>query len=178
MLGNLAKHENFMDRVLASELCVQLVTILRDKDISVVENAIYALSHIASNPEGANAIIDANALIFLWELLTSQKDKLQSQTSIMLENLARHQNFTDAVHLSRHFLNVNTHLSGAGIELASTIISARELLESPNSDLRIWISFLLGELVGDEFADAVLASEEPCLQLIMLLRALACSCVI
>jgi len=58
----LAGHDSVAPAVLKLNVCVLLVSLLRDKDFQVLHAATYALSQIARWLDGAQAILDAKAL--------------------------------------------------------------------------------------------------------------------
>ncbi|KAJ7137358.1 armadillo-type protein [Mycena crocata] len=193
MLGELVRHEVAAD-VLPSEICVQLVTLLRDDDINVVANAICALSHIAVYEDGARAVMDASAPKFARELLESVNSEVRSRTSLMLGNLAGYESFMadtvlapelsvqlvallsdgdiDVVENSMYTLSqITSQPNGANAAMDATVLKCTpELLQSVNSEVRRWTCYMLGNLAGDEnFTVAVLASVQ-CPQLVVLLR--------
>ncbi|KAJ7161854.1 armadillo-type protein [Mycena crocata] len=71
MMGGVVRHVSKATAVLAAELCVQLVTLLGEKKIHAVDGAIFALSEISRDE--AKAVLDANALGFIQDLLDSPR---------------------------------------------------------------------------------------------------------
>lgn len=68
-----------------------------NRDVAVVEAAILVLSSISQQPDGAKAIVDTGALVFVTELLKSRSTVVQEQTCRMVANLAHHESTAVAV---------------------------------------------------------------------------------
>ncbi|KAJ7925547.1 armadillo-type protein [Mycena leptocephala] len=71
VLANLASHESMMMALVGIGACVKLVAVLSD-NVDVVEPAVLALSKIAPWLDGASALMDAQALDPITELLESR----------------------------------------------------------------------------------------------------------
>ncbi|KAJ6522655.1 armadillo-type protein [Mycena vulgaris] len=91
MLGALASHGSTVAAVLHAMPCVQLVSLLRDADSLVRDDALCALAQISEHPEGVAAIADADILAHVATLMEGQDRAVQFQTCIILRNLCRHQ---------------------------------------------------------------------------------------
>ncbi|KAK7030564.1 armadillo-type protein, partial [Favolaschia claudopus] len=65
LVGRLSEHGCTAPRILELRPCQQLVLLLQEKDPEVVEGAVYALSRIALWPNGAKAVVDAEALGYI-----------------------------------------------------------------------------------------------------------------
>ncbi|KAJ7079841.1 armadillo-type protein [Mycena epipterygia] len=77
IVGNLVFHESLAGAIMTRTLCVKLVSLLDDKDIQVVEGAVYALAQITRWPDGAQRSVAANILDHLVELLESPNAGVQ-----------------------------------------------------------------------------------------------------
>ncbi|KAJ7079845.1 armadillo-type protein [Mycena epipterygia] len=93
----LSRHESLVVIVLRFEPCTCLVSLLSDEDIKVMEPAIYALSRISRFPHGARAVVAANTLDYLAELLKSPNATVRRWTCWTVGNLTRHDSTAKAV---------------------------------------------------------------------------------
>ncbi|KAJ7479164.1 armadillo-type protein [Mycena latifolia] len=93
LLGELATHRATAAAVLAVNPCLQLVRLLRDSS----KSAAKALYWIALSPKGAQAVVDANMLDFVRELLDSPDKQICRRTCQILEHLVCHEDTAAAV---------------------------------------------------------------------------------
>ncbi|KAJ7479227.1 armadillo-type protein [Mycena latifolia] len=87
LLGDLARRKS---TVLGVTLCMRLVAFLSDKDVEVVESALFELWRISLRPSGAQVVMDADVLHLLPGLLDSPNTQVRRWTCNMLGELARH----------------------------------------------------------------------------------------
>ncbi|KAJ7677019.1 armadillo-type protein [Mycena polygramma] len=73
-----------------AELCRSLVSLLRDKDIEIAAVVSGAMSSAASTLKAAKALIDADALDYLSELLASPDRHVRAEGRKLITNLASH----------------------------------------------------------------------------------------
>ncbi|KAJ7479229.1 armadillo-type protein [Mycena latifolia] len=85
ILEELALHEATA-RVVINEL----VSLLRTRDIRVIESAAHTLHRIARTPEGSKIAVDANMLESVGELLEFPNAGVRKWTCCVLEQLATH----------------------------------------------------------------------------------------
>ncbi|KAJ6553192.1 armadillo-type protein [Mycena capillaripes] len=97
LIGNLAWHDSTSLTVWGLRPCAQLVALLGDEDRGVIEQATYALSQIAGWLDGAQAIVDAQMLDHILELLNSRSPDVRNWTCELAENLASHKSTAPAV---------------------------------------------------------------------------------
>ncbi|KAJ7479235.1 hypothetical protein FB451DRAFT_1172350 [Mycena latifolia] len=69
----LTSHKSTATAVVGVNPCLRLVTLLRDRNPQVIASAVQVLGRIATSLNGAQAVVDANALNSLVELLKSSQ---------------------------------------------------------------------------------------------------------
>ncbi|KAJ7161913.1 armadillo-type protein [Mycena crocata] len=192
-LSRPAFHKSTVGAVLVVEPCASLVTLLRDPDILVVEGAIYALARFASDPNGAQAVVDANVLNFVHELLKSPHSGVRRDACSMLGSLALYKSTVGAVLAVEPCASLVTLLRDPDILVVEGAISVlsqfasdpkgaqavvdanaldliHELLESPNSEVRKHACWVLGNLGSHTPTLGTVLAIEPCVRLVSLLR--------
>ncbi|KAJ7479048.1 armadillo-type protein [Mycena latifolia] len=97
LLANAAYPQSARDRALRVKPCMQLVSLLRDRDPVVVERSARTLSRIARVEEGAQAAVDAKVLDCVEELLDSPNTMVCLWTSKILGELALHKAIVPAI---------------------------------------------------------------------------------
>ncbi|KAJ7430497.1 armadillo-type protein [Mycena galericulata] len=98
LVGNLARHESSLAAILSANPCETLVSLLRDTDSDgVIQQATYALQNLAYWPDGAQAVIHANMLQNLLELLESASEQIREKACLVVGNLARHESSLAAI---------------------------------------------------------------------------------
>ncbi|KAJ7161909.1 armadillo-type protein [Mycena crocata] len=193
VLGRLAFHKSTVGDVLAVEPCASLVTLLRDPDILVVEGAISVLSPFASDPKGAQAVVDANVLNFVHELLKSPHSGVRRDACSMLGSLALYKSTVGAVLAVEPCASLVTLLRDPDILVVEGAISVlspftsdpkgaqavvdtnvlnfvHELLKSPHSGVRRDACSMLGSLALHKSTVGAVLAVQPCASLGTLLR--------
>ncbi|KAJ7601407.1 armadillo-type protein [Mycena polygramma] len=94
ILGNLALHELLPLAGLAVELLGQIVSLLSDNDTGVRRCSTYALYHISRCGGGERAVVNANALEYVLQLLDSNDHETQKWTLLLVGQLANHDEST------------------------------------------------------------------------------------
>lgn len=70
--------------------CNKILIFISDEDAEVVYRAIDALSQISLSSDGTQAVVNANVLEHLPELLESPSAKARKRTCVLMEKLAFH----------------------------------------------------------------------------------------
>ncbi|KAJ7473878.1 armadillo-type protein [Mycena galericulata] len=91
VVRNLTRHKSSLAAILAANPFKTLVSLLRDADSAVIQEATYALMGLAYWADGAQAIINANPLENLLELLESASNEIQQCACDLIVNLAHHE---------------------------------------------------------------------------------------
>ncbi|KAJ6613746.1 armadillo-type protein [Mycena sp. CBHHK59/15] len=98
MLGNVARRKSLTASVMALGPCPRLTSLLNHEDVGVNGKAIYALVGISDgSDEGGQAVVDANALDHVFQLLDSPDRDVVKSTCWMLGNIASRQALSAAV---------------------------------------------------------------------------------
>ncbi|KAJ7735177.1 armadillo-type protein [Mycena metata] len=193
LVGNLASHESIMPALLRINPCVPLICILREQPEVVISGAIYALSEIARQAEGAAAAVDANLPDYILELLASSYTEIRRCTCRLVGRLASHKSIVPVL-LQVHpcaplvsFLREQPdHVIPEAIialsqiaqwtEGATAVIDANlrdyilELLASPNTKIQRCTRWVVGRLASHKFIVPVLLQVHPCVPLVSFLR--------
>ncbi|KAJ7483751.1 armadillo-type protein [Mycena galericulata] len=193
LVGNLARHESIPPTVLDGKLCTHLVSLLRDGHAEVIEQATYALMHIAHWPDGAQAVFDAKLPYFFHELLESSNPEVRQISCRLVGNVAGHMKpfvpnvsklCTELVSLLRD--SVDEVVQWAAYALAEisrwpdgaqAVVDAKlpdileELLECSNADVRRITCWLVGNLAAhiESFVPKVMKSKL-CMEFVSLLH--------
>ncbi|KAJ7456263.1 armadillo-type protein [Mycena galericulata] len=189
LVGTLAAHELVMPTILASGLCVQLASLLRDSVGEVVRGAVYALEEIARWPDGAQVVVDATVLNLLEELLGWSDVDVRRITCRLVGNLAAHiESFVPSVLLCMTLVSllrddqVINRATDALTKVAQRHHGARvlsrtkvldyvpELLDSSDTDVRICSCSLVGNLARYEGIPPTVLEGKLCTHLASLLR--------
>ncbi|KAJ7754809.1 armadillo-type protein [Mycena metata] len=192
LVGNLASHESIAPVLLQINPCVPLICILREQPEVVISGAVYALSGIARQAEGAAAAVDANLPDYILELLASSYTEIRRCTCRLVGRLASHKSIVPVL-LQAHPLMVTPYISeqpdhvieeaiialsqiAQWTEGATAVIDAnlpdyiRELLASPNTKIRRCTHWLVGRLASHKSIAPVLLQVHPCVPLVSFLR--------
>ncbi|KAJ6595933.1 armadillo-type protein [Mycena sp. CBHHK59/15] len=195
MLGNLAHLSSLKKAVLDADLCPQLVLLSGGIDIDVQEQAAYALACMSDgSKDGATAIINANTLTHVINLVGSQHLNTQKWTCYMLQNIAQHKALQTAVVdmnpctelaelLSNHALNVRAdaiyalaHISSNSYHGAWNIVHSGaldhvlELLESKDPYVLKWTCCMVANVARHESLHASITAIHPCVEILSLLQ--------
>ncbi|KAJ7479098.1 armadillo-type protein [Mycena latifolia] len=193
ILGLLADYKSTVLDILDKTHCPQLVPLLRDNDRDITQTAVRALRCITQSADGAQAAVDAKILDFIPELLGSRSIRIRLWTCETLARLADHEPTTIAVIDSDAWLQLGsllhdmnfTVLECAAQALCCIVKSPRgahaaaeanilprivELLESPNSLLRLRMSSILRQMARRVTVAPAIFSVYPCPRLVRLLR--------
>ncbi|KAJ7491406.1 armadillo-type protein [Mycena galericulata] len=87
LIKRVASHDVFVPAILEINPCGRLLSLLRNGDVFVTEAAIRTLHQIAMSAEGAQAVVDANGLSYLVELLESPNAAIQESCRKILTKL-------------------------------------------------------------------------------------------
>ncbi|KAJ7479220.1 armadillo-type protein [Mycena latifolia] len=145
---------------------------------TVITDATHNLDRIASSPQGAQAVVDANMLDFVPDLLGSPNPEVRKWTCQMLEKLAHHKStmmvvLKELVSLLRAenpsavvgsaaeaLSRIAISPGGAQAALDAHVLdSVGELLESSNQEVRDWMGDLLRELGRHETTAAAVVEQ-------------------
>ncbi|KAJ7161903.1 armadillo-type protein [Mycena crocata] len=193
MLGKFARHESTVGAVLAVKPCTGLNTLLRYADLLVVDAAIYALSEFASDPSGAQAVVDANALDLVHKLLQSPHNGVRKWACWTVGKLAGHKSTVAAVLVAEPYSSLVTLLRDTDIPVvegaiyalsqfasysnaAQAVVDANaldpihELLVSHHGQIRRSACWTLGRLGSHKSAVGVVLAGGLCAGLVPLLR--------
>ncbi|KAF7350458.1 hypothetical protein MVEN_01351300 [Mycena venus] len=91
LAGNLVWYDSTRAAVLALKPYKTLVSLLSDRDSGVVEWAVYALWRIARSLDGAQAVVNAGALVLVLKLLQSPSHNSRKWTCELVGKLASHE---------------------------------------------------------------------------------------
>ncbi|KAF7356889.1 hypothetical protein MVEN_01024700 [Mycena venus] len=111
LLAALAWHESKIPAILELKPCEKITAFLHDKNLDVVREAIFVLFQIAQTTNGAEAIVDANVLDYVVELLESEASLnlgIRNGTRSILMRLAGHASTAPAIFLPLLDSNVST----------------------------------------------------------------------
>ncbi|KAJ7493038.1 armadillo-type protein [Mycena galericulata] len=92
LVGNLARHESSLAAILAAK-----------PYSDVIQRATFPLGSFAKRPDGAQAVIDANTLPHLSELLESASKGIRKNACVLVVNLARHESTLAAIFAANPF---------------------------------------------------------------------------
>ncbi|KAJ6501411.1 armadillo-type protein [Mycena vulgaris] len=171
--------------MLGANTCVKLVSLLQEEDVQLLEEAIFALSHITRWPEGAQFSVDAKVLHYLPKLLESSIPQVRYCTCGMLARLASHEStIADVLGINPCTRLVallrdgqvkviesalcalgSIALSAAGAHAvidANALDYATELLESPSPWVRTLTWKTVGKLISYEFAAGAILDLKLC----------------
>ncbi|KAF7369624.1 hypothetical protein MVEN_00293200 [Mycena venus] len=169
LLGDLASFEAAAAAAWRDNRCHKLVELSHDRIPVVATSAVYALAKMAYWPDGAMAVVEAGVLQLLGELVGSSIVGIHRWVAVLLVNLARHppltttvlaanpcerlttllhDNDSDIIGLACEALSlISQSLDGAqAIMEAGTNSMIDNLLESSNTNVRMWICGLVGNL--------------------------------
>ncbi|KAF7356837.1 hypothetical protein MVEN_01019300 [Mycena venus] len=181
-LGCLASHKSTAPAILKLKPCVC------DSNSEVIAEATYALSQIALWLDGARAIVNAERLECVFNLLDTPEPKVRQWTCMLVGRLASHKstagvilNLEPCVELVSllHEEKLATYAL-AQIALwsdgARAIVAAQmldrvfELIGSPHWDVRLWACELVGRLAGHESTAPAILKLKPWKWLVPLLK--------
>ncbi|KAJ6585829.1 armadillo-type protein [Mycena capillaripes] len=91
LAGNLALHETTASKILGINPCLQIVSLLYDEHPGVIEKAVYALSNISSQLDGAQAVIQAKVQHHVLNLFESPNVVVQEWACRLVGNIAYHE---------------------------------------------------------------------------------------
>ncbi|KAJ7479169.1 armadillo-type protein [Mycena latifolia] len=175
ILGELASHgELTAMAVLDVNPCARLVPLLRDKNMGLVESAIYALRRIAQWRRGCQAAIEAGMLERVAELLHSQNPQVRRRTCETLGRMAFNRPTAVAVLEVNPCPQLVRLLRDAEVEViesacyalcritelkngaqaaadANMLEYVPDLLGSPDAQVRRWTCEMLGQLANYKF---------------------------
>ncbi|KAF7360421.1 hypothetical protein MVEN_00772200 [Mycena venus] len=97
LIEELVYHESILPAVLESKVSVRLFPLLHDKCSEVVQSATRALSQIAEKLEGAQAIVKAQVLDNVSELIESSCSSVRFWACILIDALVHHESILPAV---------------------------------------------------------------------------------
>ncbi|KAJ7016506.1 armadillo-type protein [Mycena alexandri] len=190
-------HSPSREAVLAVRPCARLATLLRDGNVNVVHGAVYALSQIVRDLDGAKAVVEAGVLAFLEQLLKSQDTGVRNAGCWLLARLAFHSSTREAVVAIQPCVFNRTFKVSDGIDnvdvvqgaccalseisrdlgSASAAVEAgvldfiSEMLESKNVMVRKSTSWLLARLAFHSSTRGAVIAVQPCARLVALLGA-------
>ncbi|KAJ6612537.1 armadillo-type protein [Mycena sp. CBHHK59/15] len=191
MLGHIACHETLTEAILDVKPCVRLVSLALHHNISVQDEAIYALANISAKLDGAQAVIDAHALDLVPQLLDSPAEKVLQWTCNMLGQIAWHKTLTEAildvkpcvqlVSLALHhnivvqtnaifaLANISGKLDGAQAVIdAHAMDLVPQLLDSPAEKVLQWTCNMLGQIAWHKTLTEAILDVKPCVRLVSL----------
>ncbi|KAF7354159.1 hypothetical protein MVEN_01103500 [Mycena venus] len=168
LVGSLACHESIASFILAIKPCELLVSLLCDRNSEIIWSATYALARIAGWLDGAHAVIAAQVIDYILELLRSPNSDVRKWTCELVGNLATHESTTPALFelkicapLVSLFHDPDSDIiwratyalaliagssDGAAIIDANAMAFIPQLIESPNIDVQKWTCILVAHL--------------------------------
>ncbi|KAJ7208878.1 armadillo-type protein [Mycena pura] len=163
-------YETSMPAILAVNPCEKIVSLLHDGHDRVIHAAIYALAKLAWWPEGAQAVISANALAHLSKLLKSSNQGIRRQSCTPVGRLAIHDTSVPAILavmpfermvsiLQAIYALANLSRSSAGAQAvvaANALTHLSKLLDSSYANTRMCSCDLIGNLAIHETMPAIL----------------------
>ncbi|KAJ7142059.1 armadillo-type protein [Mycena crocata] len=183
MLGRLATHSSTLDAVLCAKPCARLAALLCHNIVG--EGAIYALSHISADLNGAKAVIDAGALNFVHKLFDSPSNEIRERAHLMVGNLVQYGSAKACVCFAALLREHNMSVIKNSISVlakiarepdgAKAVVDAKvldivpELLETPNDQVRQFTCNMLGRLVKHKSTLEAVLSANLCIRLIAVL---------
>ncbi|KAJ7479237.1 armadillo-type protein [Mycena latifolia] len=186
LLARLAWQQSTRAAVLHEKPCLQLVSLLRDDNLTVLESAAKALNFIVEAPEGARAAVDAKVLDCVGGLLEYSGVHVRCWTYNILEKLVPHTPtavLTQLVSLVRNgnpavmeraakaLHRIIASPTGEQAAMDATVFGCMlELLGSQNIRVRKWTCEWIAELVCQEAAKDTILGLQPCVPLVFLLR--------
>ncbi|KAJ7656231.1 armadillo-type protein [Mycena rosella] len=191
ILCELASHQMMLSPVLAIRPCHLLVALFRDANLNIVvtEWALYALSQIATVPEGAETALNAGVLDYIADFFESPKAQVRRWACKTLGKLAYHKSIATSVLGSQlvSLLHDDTVevvecalyalygiiASTEGVQAAldgDVLVSVFGLMESPNVGVRRRACEILGRLVQHKFIAREILNSRLYTQLPPLLR--------
>ncbi|KAJ7479057.1 armadillo-type protein [Mycena latifolia] len=193
ILGLLADYNSSVLDTLDKTHCPQLVSLLRDNDRDIAQTAVRTLQSITKSADGAQAAVEAKVLDFIPELLGSRNVRIRTWTCEILAHLAEHEPTAIAVIDSNPWRQLGSLLhdtnftilecaaqalcymvkspSGAHAAAEANILPrVVELLESPNSLLRLRMSSILRQMARRVTVAPAVFGVYPCPRLVRLLR--------
>ncbi|KAF7360374.1 hypothetical protein MVEN_00767200 [Mycena venus] len=148
LVEKVARRKSIAAAVLGSNVCVRLVSLLRDEHSEVVHSAVCTMSFIAKRSDGAQAIVEAMLLDEVPELLKSPSPEVRKRTCILVGNLVRHE-FTASVILGTKYCGmlVFSLLQEAevGASPLSALFALRAFSEWPDGVVAL-VNIALGRL--------------------------------
>ncbi|KAJ6537700.1 armadillo-type protein [Mycena capillaripes] len=154
LLGNMARHKCTMTPLLVLKPCEQLRSLLADEDNSGIKWAMYALVHIASWLDGAQAVVEAGVSDQLLSLLESPTPRIRKWTCKLVGRLASHDS-TAPVVLELNPSAQLVFLLREPSTRASAIVALCAISERPDGVVALADLNLLEELQGiDQSTDA------------------------
>ncbi|KAF8171378.1 armadillo-type protein [Mycena galopus ATCC 62051] len=185
MLGNLVFHETTARTVCDLNLCIQLVSLLRDKNPDVIGEAVSTLGQIALRADGAQAAVEAKILDCVAELLASPDYVVWTDTWEILRRLASHKTAATCVQLVSllrdknpkvveevltRLWQITEQVGGAQAAVDANILDCvAELLASPNQYVRRFTCMMLLNLASHEITVTAVLNVKPCFQLVSVL---------
>ncbi|KAJ6469666.1 armadillo-type protein [Mycena vulgaris] len=178
MVGNLARHERTV--VISTELCLRLVSALRDETLELKESAAHQLYWVTHPPSGA-----LHAIQLAW--VAKFCSNVKRCGCHILASLACHATAQSILGAKAH-QQLGRNVNGMDIAANTLIWISRlprgaqaatntnvlacvtELLDSPVTAVRRWTCALLSVLAGHDIAAAVFLDARLCSQLVSLTR--------
>ncbi|KAJ7208877.1 armadillo-type protein [Mycena pura] len=183
LAGNLVIYENSMTAILAVNPCEKIVSLLYDRHDQVIHAAIYTLVKLASWPDGAQAVITANALAHLYNLLESTYADIRESSCSLVGYLAIYETSMPAIlaisdghdRFIRAAIYALAKLAqwpeGAQAVITSNALAhLSNLLESPDADIQMWSCTLGGNLAIHETSMPAILTVNPCEKFVSLLQ--------
>ncbi|KAJ7658572.1 armadillo-type protein [Mycena rosella] len=138
--------------------CLQLVTLLREQNITVIASAAHALARIATSPEGARAAGNAKLLDVVPELLVSldTQHSLKAILSMKLEQklvlLLRDTTIEVIGRAAEALFWISMFSGGARAVVEANFMDVLPaLLESPAAEVRMWACRVVGSLTASDW---------------------------
>ncbi|KAF8196753.1 armadillo-type protein [Mycena galopus ATCC 62051] len=193
LIGMLAGCESTAAAVLELKPYGLLVTLLSDKNVNIVRAAAFALAQIAQWPDGAKAMVDAEALDRIPILLESPHPYTPGWACAIVAGFATHESTVlDILELDPCARLVSllysedsavTHAATFALSQiaqwangAETVVDAKAtdrislLLDSPSSEVREWTCSLIGGLASHESTAPAILELQPCTRMVSLLE--------
>ncbi|KAJ7473889.1 armadillo-type protein [Mycena galericulata] len=121
LMINLMRHKTNMPVILVAKTFEIIVSLLRDVNVGVIHIATYVLASVAFWPHGAHAVINANTLPHLSELLESASKWVRVNACDLVGNLALHESTLAAILATNPFERLVSLLRDADRFLPSRV---------------------------------------------------------
>ncbi|KAJ7915917.1 armadillo-type protein [Mycena leptocephala] len=168
LIRELVYHDSIAPAILTMNPCVPLVSLLQNKDITVVKEALETLSQVAWWPDGAEAVVEAKAPDYLAELLGSPAAPVREFACYLVGDLADHNSTAPTIININPCVQLVSFLHDEEVDIVSAALYAfiTKLLESPHKLVKRRTCGLVATLADHESTAPTILQLNLCIQLI------------